>query len=262
MMRPPASICSTWSRALSCASSLTPPQVTESPSTVRLGHGLRRIIVANVRGQHGDTERRATACCRPHWIAPSRCVKQIGRHSLVVGVIGHHRQTAWWRTRSSATSPSIGDVHRAPEPSQAGLVRPSSDCEFTRRLVGVGVHRGPVTGADLWPHVQRRHSGQGTPRHLSTDHDPLFEAHRWTANLRILEIDAIKTVPQVPLASGLRQRGTQARVVEGPHAVDLRRRTHGWPVRLEFPILSLNPGSRQRCVASGLLQRGTQPRVV
>ena len=39
---------------------------------------------------------------------------------------------------------------------------------------------------------------QGTPRHLSTDHDPLFEAHRWTANLRILEIDAIKTVPDVP----------------------------------------------------------------
>ena len=40
--------------------------------------------------------------------------------------------------------------------------------------------------------------GQGAPRHLSTDHDPLFEAHRWTANLRILEIDEIKTVPHVP----------------------------------------------------------------
>lgn len=32
------------------------------------------------------------------------------------------------------------------------------------------------------------------------DHDPLFEAHRWRANLRILEIDEIKTVPQVPLS--------------------------------------------------------------
>src|SRR3954465_9436694 len=39
-----------------------------------------------------------------------------------------------------------------------------------------------------------------TPRHLSTDHDPVFEAHRWTANLRILEIDEIKTVPHVPLS--------------------------------------------------------------
>jgi hypothetical protein len=36
---------------------------------------------------------------------------------------------------------------------------------------------------------------QGTPWHLSTDHDPLFEAHRWRANLRILEIDEIKTMP-------------------------------------------------------------------
>ncbi|HUE89213.1 MAG TPA: integrase core domain-containing protein [Vicinamibacterales bacterium] len=42
--------------------------------------------------------------------------------------------------------------------------------------------------------------GQGTPRHLSSDHDPLFEAHRWMANLRILEIDETKTVPHVPLS--------------------------------------------------------------
>ena len=37
-------------------------------------------------------------------------------------------------------------------------------------------------------------------RHLSTDHDPVFEAHRWAANLRILEIDEIKTVPHVPMS--------------------------------------------------------------
>ena len=42
--------------------------------------------------------------------------------------------------------------------------------------------------------------GRGAPRHLSTDHDPLFEAHRWTANLRLLEINEIKTVPHVPLS--------------------------------------------------------------
>ena len=70
--------------------------------------------------------------------------------------------------------------------------------QCTRRLVGVGVHRCPVTGADLCRMFNAAMHGQGTPRHLSTDHDPLFEAHRWTANLRILEIDAIKTVPHVP----------------------------------------------------------------
>ena len=70
--------------------------------------------------------------------------------------------------------------------------------QFTRRLVGVGVHRGPVNGADLCRMFNAAIHGQGTPRHLSTDHDPLFEAHRWTANLRILEIDEVKTVPHVP----------------------------------------------------------------
>jgi hypothetical protein len=38
------------------------------------------------------------------------------------------------------------------------------------------------------------------PRHLSTDHDPVFEAHHWGANLRILDIDELKTVPHVPLS--------------------------------------------------------------
>ena len=33
-----------------------------------------------------------------------------------------------------------------------------------------------------------------------SNHDPLFEFHRWKANLRILEIDEIKTVPHVPLS--------------------------------------------------------------
>ena len=70
--------------------------------------------------------------------------------------------------------------------------------QCTRCLVGVGVHRGPVNGTDLCRMFNAAIHGQGTPRHLSTDHDPLFEAHRWTANLRILEIDAIKTVPHVP----------------------------------------------------------------
>jgi hypothetical protein len=55
--------------------------------------------------------------------------------------------------------------------------------------------------------------GQGAPRHLSTDHDPLFEAHRWRANLRILEIDELKTVPHVPLSHPFVERliGTMRR---------------------------------------------------
>jgi transposase InsO family protein len=85
--------------------------------------------------------------------------------------------------------------------------------QFTRRLVGVGVHRGAITGVDICRMFNAAIHGQGTPRHLSTDHDPLFEAHRWRANLRILEIDEIKTVPHVPLSHPFVERviGTMRR---------------------------------------------------
>ena len=33
---------------------------------------------------------------------------------------------------------------------------------------------------------------------MSTDHDPLFRFHRWLANLRVLEIEEIKSVPYAP----------------------------------------------------------------
>ena len=85
--------------------------------------------------------------------------------------------------------------------------------QFTRRLVGFGVHRGAVAGADVCGMFNTAIRGQGVPRHLSTDHDPVFEAHRWAENLRILEIDEIKTVPHVPLSHPFVERliGTMRR---------------------------------------------------
>jgi putative transposase len=38
------------------------------------------------------------------------------------------------------------------------------------------------------------------PKYLSSDHDPLFRFDQWQANLRILEVSEIKTVPYVPLS--------------------------------------------------------------
>ena len=35
---------------------------------------------------------------------------------------------------------------------------------------------------------------------LSTDHDPLFRFHRWLANLRVLELDEVKSIPYVPVS--------------------------------------------------------------
>ena len=38
------------------------------------------------------------------------------------------------------------------------------------------------------------------PKYISSDHDPLFLFERWQANLRILDVVEIKTVPHVPLS--------------------------------------------------------------
>ena len=42
--------------------------------------------------------------------------------------------------------------------------------------------------------------GAGLPKYLSSDHDPLYRFHQWQANLRILAVSEIKTVPYVPIS--------------------------------------------------------------
>jgi hypothetical protein len=42
--------------------------------------------------------------------------------------------------------------------------------------------------------------GHTPPTYLSSDHDRVNECHQWQANLRILDVDEIKTVPYVPLS--------------------------------------------------------------
>ncbi len=69
---------------------------------------------------------------------------------------------------------------------------------WTRRIVGVGVHRGVVDGVARCRMFDRATRGQSLPTSLSADHDPLYRFHQWQANLRILNIREIKTVPYVP----------------------------------------------------------------
>jgi transposase InsO family protein len=73
--------------------------------------------------------------------------------------------------------------------------------QFTRKLVGFGVQAGALDGPAVCRLFNHAIAGALTPpRHLSSDHDPLFECHRWNANLRILDVTEIKTVPEVPLS--------------------------------------------------------------
>ena len=71
---------------------------------------------------------------------------------------------------------------------------------FTRRLISFGVAHAPIDGAGVCRMFNHAVAGQTRPKHLSTDHDPLFRFHRWLANLRVLDIEEIKSVPYVPVS--------------------------------------------------------------
>jgi transposase InsO family protein len=72
--------------------------------------------------------------------------------------------------------------------------------QFTRRLIGFGVQADVVNGPGLCRMFNTIIAGKKPPRCVSSDHDPLFTYHRWQANLRILEVREIKSIPAVPLS--------------------------------------------------------------
>jgi len=67
--------------------------------------------------------------------------------------------------------------------------------QLTRHIIGFGVHAGDVDGIALCHRFNTAISTQGVPQYLSSDNDPVFRYHRWQANLLILEIQEIKSVP-------------------------------------------------------------------
>lgn len=72
--------------------------------------------------------------------------------------------------------------------------------QFSRRIIGLAVEAGDVDGPALCRMLNRAISGKHTPRYLSSDNDPLFTFHRWRANLRILGIEEIKSIPYAPIS--------------------------------------------------------------
>ena len=74
---------------------------------------------------------------------------------------------------------------------------------FTRRLIGSGIERGDLNGSAVCRMFNHAISQKTLPKLLSTDNDPLFRFHRWLANLHILNLEEIKTVPNAePLRDG------------------------------------------------------------
>jgi putative transposase len=71
---------------------------------------------------------------------------------------------------------------------------------FTRRMVGFAVARGSMDGVSVCRMFNQAIAGQPLPKHVSTDNDPLFRFHRWLANLRVLDIDEVKSIPCLPVS--------------------------------------------------------------
>jgi transposase InsO family protein len=71
---------------------------------------------------------------------------------------------------------------------------------FTRRLIGFGIGGEYIDGLAVCRMFNQAIAGHAPPVRISTDHDPLFRFHRWLANLRILEVEEIKSVPYAPIS--------------------------------------------------------------
>ncbi len=72
--------------------------------------------------------------------------------------------------------------------------------QISRRIIGFAVHKAVLDGPTVCRMFSSIIGGITIPRYLSSDNDPLFLFRQWNANLRILEVTQVKTVPYVPLS--------------------------------------------------------------
>ena len=78
--------------------------------------------------------------------------------------------------------------------------------QYTRRIIGFAVHSGSITGIDACRMFNTITVRKNPPKYLISDSDPLFKFHHWQANLRILDVEEIKTVPYAPLSHPFLER--------------------------------------------------------
>jgi len=72
--------------------------------------------------------------------------------------------------------------------------------QYTRRIIGFSVYAGAVDGPALCRMFNEATAGQWRPVRISSDNDPLFQYRQWKANLSILEIEEIKSLPYAPMS--------------------------------------------------------------
>jgi putative transposase len=69
---------------------------------------------------------------------------------------------------------------------------------FTRRIIGFGIGTKYIDGPAVCRMFNQAIAGHAPPARISTDHDPLFRFHRWLANLRVIDVEEVKSVPYAP----------------------------------------------------------------
>ncbi|MFT7654130.1 MAG: putative transposase [Limisphaerales bacterium] len=127
---------------------------------------VRRILAKNYRPKPGSTQ-------GPSWLS----------------LLGHSKDSLW----------SI-DLFRCESLTlQSHWVLVVMD-QWSRRIIGFGIHRGDVDGTTVCRMFNHAISGTDPPSNLSSDNDPLFTSHRWQANLRILDVNEIKSIPYTPIS--------------------------------------------------------------
>lgn len=72
--------------------------------------------------------------------------------------------------------------------------------QYTRRIIGFSAHAGAVDGPALCRMFREATRGQCLPGRISTDNDPLFQYRQWKANLSILDIEEVKSLPYAPMS--------------------------------------------------------------
>jgi len=66
--------------------------------------------------------------------------------------------------------------------------------QYTRRIIGFAVHPGTLDGISICMLFNKTISGKHLPKYMSSDND------LWKANLRVLDIEEIKSLPYIPMS--------------------------------------------------------------
>jgi transposase InsO family protein len=72
--------------------------------------------------------------------------------------------------------------------------------QYKRRIIGFSVQAGTLDGPAVCRMFSAASSGHRWPQRLSSDNDPLFQYRQWRANLRVLDIEEIKSLPYAPMS--------------------------------------------------------------